>query len=236
VLGQFAGVLAHDVRNHLAAVTWSAELMASELPADSPHREDVEIIRTATRDAVAMTKSVLEYARPSGDATGVTDVGAHITGLARMLKRVLGDGVALDLELDKDLPKAGIDGTALTQVVINLASNARDAMPEGGTFRIRALRHPGLASDYESLIQTVAHVHIEFSDTGTGMDEATRERAFEAFYTTKGAASERRGTGLGLSSVFLIVNRAGGAIRVASTPGAGTTFTVDLPMAGGPVA
>ena len=120
VLGQFAGVLAHDVRNHLAAVTWSAELMAAELAPDSPHREDVEIIRTATRGAISMTKSVLEYARPSGDVKGSTEVAAHLDG-----------------------------------------------------------------------------------------------------------------TGLGLSSVFLIVSRTGGAIRVDSTPGEGTMFTVDLPIAGG---
>jgi len=111
-----------------------------------------------------MTKSVLEYARPSGDVKGSTDVAAHLDDLSRMVKRVLGDGI---------------------------------------------------------------------SDTGLGMDEATRQRAFEAFYTTKGAASEQRGTGLGLSSVFLIVNRAGGGIRVESTPGEGTMFTVDLPIAGG---
>jgi PAS domain S-box-containing protein len=231
-LGQFAGVLAHDVRNHLAAVTWSAELMSAELAPDSPHREDVDIIRTATRDAVAMTKSVLEYARPTGEATGVTDVTAHIHGLSRMLKRVLGDDVKLETELGPDIRKAGIDGTALTQVIVNLASNARDAMPEGGTFRIHAWHHPGLTTGYEQQIQSVPHVHIEVSDTGLGMDEATRQRAFEAFYTTKGAVPGRRGTGLGLSSVFLIVNRAGGAIRVASTPGQGTTFTVDLPIAG----
>lgn len=230
VLGQFAGVLAHDIRNHLAAVTWTAELMAADLAPDSPQHQDLEIIRNATRDAIAMTRSVLEYARPSGEASGITEVRAHLEGLASMLRRVLGDDVALDVDVADDVPPAGIDATALTQVLVNLASNARDAMPDGGTFRIRAWRHDGLGAGEGAPVQQDSHVHIEVSDTGLGMDEPTRERAFEAFYTTKSTDTGRQGTGLGLSSVFMIVTRAGGTIRVASAPGAGTTFTIDLPI------
>jgi signal transduction histidine kinase len=115
----------------------------------------------------------------------------------------------------------------LTQVLVNLATNARDAMPDGGELRITVTRVPATAGGATT---TTGVVRMEVRDSGVGMDEVTRLRAFEAFYTTKTGVSPSAGIGLGLSSVLLIVQRAGGTIHVDSVPGAGTTFTIDLPV------
>jgi signal transduction histidine kinase len=231
VLGQFAGILAHDVRNYLATVSWSAELLADTLEAEHPARQDVELIQQAARDGIAMTRSVLEFARPSGDARGSTDTEAHLEQTRTMLERVLGDAVRLEVTVAPGLPPAGINAAALTQVLVNLATNARDAMPAGGLLRVRADLHESRGNADGAGLEPGRYVRLVVSDTGTGMDEATRRRAFDAFYTTKAGASTTEGTGLGLASVYLIVSRTGGAIRVDSIPGTGTTFTVDIPVA-----
>ena len=233
VLGQFAGILAHDVRNYLTAVTMAADFIAEDMAPDDPHHEDIETIRLASRGAVDMTRSVLEFSRPASDTGGTTDVAAHLAGASTMLDRILGDRIRLDLDLPDDLPLAGIDPTGLTQVIGNLATNAVDAMPAGGIFGIRGSVHVAVAAlgTETGALPPGRYVRLVVSDTGTGMDEATRSRAFDAFFTTKRPGEGSGGTGLGLASVFLIVNRCGGAINLASTPGVGTTFTVDLPVA-----
>jgi PAS domain S-box-containing protein len=229
-LGQFAGILAHDVRNYLTAVAWSADILAADLPPGSPHGEDVALIRKATQDAIDMSRTVLEFARPTGDPRGRVNVGEHLAGTRPMLARIVGPGIALVIEAEPGLPPAGIDPTAFTQVLGNLATNAREAMPEGGTLRLTVRPHEitSLAAE-AGLAGPGRYVRILVADTGVGMDEDTRRRAFEAFYTTKTMASTARGTGLGLSSVFLIVTKAGGFISITSAPGKGTTFTIDLP-------
>ena len=137
VLGQFAGILAHDVRNHLTAIAWSAELLGADLAADDPRQEDVALIQRATQDAVDMTRSVLEFARPTGDPRGSLDVVAHLGGARTMLERILGEAITAGAGAGPAAsPPAAINATALTQVLGNLASNARDAMPDGGAFRL----------------------------------------------------------------------------------------------------
>jgi signal transduction histidine kinase len=219
------------VRNYLTTISWSAELLAETLGADHPGRPDVELIQRAAREGIAMTRSVLQFARPSGDARGATDTAGHLAQTRTMLERVLGEASSLEVEVERDLPPAGIAATALTQVLVNLASNARDAMPDGGVLRIRAGLHVTHGNGDTGLVETRRFVRLVVSDTGTGMDEATRRRAFDAFYTTKADAATMDGTGLGLSSVFLIVSQTGGTVRLDSAPGAGTTFTVDIPAA-----
>ncbi len=233
VLGQFAGILAHDVRNYLTAVTMAADFIAGDMDPDDEHREDIETIKRAAQDAVDMTRSVLEFSRPASSTRGVTNVTAHLGGARTMLGRILGGRIRLELDLPDDLPSAGIDSTGLTQVVGNLATNAVDAMPAGGVFSIRGAIHETAAGDATGTdaLPPGRYVRLVISDTGTGMDEETRSKAFDAFFTTKRPGEGRGGTGLGLASVFLIVNRCGGAIHLASTPGVGTTFTVDLPVA-----
>jgi PAS domain S-box-containing protein len=231
-LGQFAGILAHDVRNHLTAIAWSADQLAAELAPGDPRLGDVDVIRRATNDAVDMTRSMLELARPADAPAGALDLGAHLAGARAMLQRVLGDAIRLEIDVATDLPPAAITATALTQVVGNLASNARDAMPEGGVFRMaaREVRVGAGASGAASVAERPGrYVRLVATDTGAGMDEATQRRAFEAFFTTKPTPA---GTGLGLASVVLLVTRAGGEVHVESEPRRGTTFTIDLPAAG----
>ncbi|MFN8628969.1 MAG: ATP-binding protein [Chloroflexota bacterium] len=182
-----------------------------------------------------MTRTTLEYARPAGSVAGRTDLDAHIRGARKVLERILGERVHLEVDVAPGLPPAGIDATALTQVLVNLASNARDAMPAGGTVRITAALHAGQGSGAELEILRGQHIDLRVIDTGVGMDEATRSHVFEAFYTTKAkpsAAHRGSGSGLGLSSVWLLVTAAGGTVKIASQPGAGTAFTVALPIAG----
>jgi PAS domain S-box-containing protein len=231
VIGQFASIIAHDIRNYLTTVSWSAELLAGQLEPGHPGRADLDLIDRAATDGIAMTRSVLEFARPSGNARGVTEVASHLARTRTMLERVLGEWVRLDLEAAADLPAAGIGAAALTQVLVNLAANARDAMPTGGRFRIEAVEHVSPGTGSAPILPAGRYIRLLVSDSGTGMDEATRRRAFDPFFTTKAAASTAAGTGLGLSSVYLIVTRIGGAIRIESEQATGTTFTVDIPVA-----
>jgi len=233
VLGQFASVLAHDVRNSLTAVVWLTESLSAELAPDDPRREDMVIIRQAVDDAIAMTRTTLEYARPAAVVVGATDLELHLAGARRVLARILGDHVALEIDAAPGLPPAGIDPTALTQVLVNLVSNARDAMPDGGIVRISATLHDSGSCSGSDVLRG-PHLHLCIADTGVGMDEATRSHAFDAFYTTKhpGSGTGGRGSGVGLSSVWLLVTAAGGTVKLTSEPGAGTTFVVTLPIAG----
>jgi signal transduction histidine kinase len=232
VLGRFAGILAHDVRNFLTTINWSARELEPFIEAGHPRRAELDLILSAGRDGIAMTKSVLEFARTNPELTGETDVAAHLEQVAGVVGHVLGDGIAFQRTLPPGLPLVQIAPGALTQIVINLATNARDAMPDGGTFRIAASVMEVRPGDRTGIpLATGRYVRLVVVDTGVGMDEATAERAFEPFFTTRRDGSTAQGTGLGLATVFLIVGRVGGTIEVDSTPGAGTAFTIDLPVA-----
>jgi signal transduction histidine kinase len=149
-----------------------------------------------------------------------------------MLRRIMPTGITIVTDVPAELRAIRISGTALTQVLVNLATNARDAMPDGGSIRIAARDlDVGPGDRTGDTIAQGRFVRITVSDSGVGMDEATASRAFEAFFSTKTDGATARGTGLGLSSVFLIVTKAAGSIHVESAPGEGTTFTVDLPAA-----
>jgi PAS domain S-box-containing protein len=230
VLGRFAGILAHDVRNFLTTIRWLAQALEPAIPEGHPSRPELDLIIAAGRDGIAMTKSVLEFARPTPELQGETNVAAHVEQLSGMITRLLGAGVAFERELPPDLPPAQIAPGALTQVLVNLATNARDAMPEGGVFRIAASVNVIQPGDRNGVsLAPGRYVRLVASDTGVGMDAATAGHAFEPFFTTKIEGTTLEGTGLGLATVFLIAGRLGGNIAVESAPDAGTTFTVDLP-------
>ncbi len=231
VLGQFAGILAHDVRNFFSAIAWSAEFLAGDMDADDPKLADVKLIQGAVKDGVTMTQSILEFARPAQDATGVVAVPGHLDRLGGILRRLLPNTIRLDVTCDPETPHATISGEALSQVLLNLATNARDAMPDGGDLRIHAAPVMVTAATRTAQLEPGPYVCITVTDTGTGMDEITASRAFEAFFTTKADGTTAAGTGLGLASVFLIVSRAGGQIDLQTKPGVGTTFTIHLPVA-----
>lgn len=229
-LGQFAGILAHDVRNYLTAVSWSAEMLANDLPEADRRYADVDLIRRAAAGALDMTRSVLEFARPTTDVTGRTDVPAHLAQVLSLLRPLVEPAVAVRVDCPDTVPAAAISAQALTQVLVNLATNARDAMPDGGSLVIEA-DEVEVSAWPDGLLRPGRHVRLRVTDTGTGMDPATRDRAFEPFFTTKTAVSTGSGTGLGLSSVYLIVTRAGGSVDIASEPAAGTVVTIHLPVA-----
>ena len=234
ILGQFAGILAHDVRNFFSAIAWSAEFLASDMEATDPRLADVRLILGAVKDGVTMTQSILEFARPAHDASGVVHVPAHLERTAGVLRRLLPNEIEVAVTCAPDVTHATISAEALSQVLLNLATNARDAMPAGGRLAIDVDTLELLPGERTTAaLDPGPYVRIRVSDTGTGMDEATAARAFEAFFTTKTDGTTASGTGLGLASVYLILSRAGGQVDLETSPGTGATFTILLPVAVG---
>jgi signal transduction histidine kinase/DNA-binding NarL/FixJ family response regulator len=215
-VGRLAGGIAHDFNNLLSVIMGYAESLRRQLGGDPQHGPKVEGILAATNRAAGVTRQLLAFSRKQVIQPRVLDLNAVITQAGQMLGRLIGEHVALRLDLAPRLPKVLADPGQLEQVLMNLVVNARDAMPEGGTLTI-ATRAAG------------GQVAVEITDTGGGMSEATRRRIFEPFFTTKGVG---KGTGLGLSTVFGIVTQAGGRIEVNSELHHGTTFTLYWPATG----
>jgi PAS domain S-box-containing protein len=224
-VGQLAGGVAHDFNNLLTAIRGFTDLLAAELPERDPRRAFVDEIQGAATRAASLTRQLLAFSRKQVLQPRVLDLNASVADMEKMLRRLIGEDVRFEIDLAPHPATVRADAGQVEQVLLNLAVNARDAMPEGGSLRISAARerregapggagHPG-----EFAVLTV-------SDTGTGMDEATRARVFEPFFTTKGVG---KGTGLGLSTVYGIVQQSGGFVEVESEPGSGTTFRVLLP-------
>jgi len=227
-IGRLAGSVAHDVNTLLCAIGGYALLLRRRLEAEHPNARTADQILEAAQKAGGLVRHLLAFGsgRPP---RGAVDVNALVRNLEPLLARILGDEVALTTRLAADLPRVRADAGELEQVLMNLVTNARDAMPQGGRLNIetadlgcvdrrRARREPQG--------EPPRQVCLSVSDSGCGMDAATRDRIFEPFFTTKGP---EHGTGLGLTIVHSIVAQAGGAVRVASEAGAGTTFQVVLP-------
>ena len=215
-LGRLAGGIAHDFNNLLTAILGYAEDIVHELPAGRL-REDVEQIAAAGHRARELTAQLLAFARRQMVQPKTFDPGARVGESLRMLTRVLGEDVTLRLDVAPGIPRVRMDPAQFDQIILNLAVNARDAMPDGGRLDVR-LRH-GAAP---------AHGDVELivRDTGVGMPPDVLAQVFEPFFTTKELG---HGTGMGLATVYGIVQQAGGTIGVESVPGHGTTFTVRLP-------
>jgi PAS domain S-box-containing protein len=225
-VGRLAGGVAHDFNNILTAILGSAELLIQDLPEGHEHRIDAEEIRRAAQRAADLTRQLLAFSRQQVLAPKVLDVNAVVQGVERMLRRLIGENIELRTTLARDLGAVRADPSQLEQVILNLAVNARDAMPQGGKLTIETA-HADLDEDYApATAGTGRHVLLAVSDTGTGMDEATRAHLFEPFYTTKEIG---RGTGLGLATVYGVVKQSGGHIWVYSEPGHGSTFKIYLP-------
>jgi two-component system cell cycle sensor histidine kinase/response regulator CckA len=227
-VGQLAGGIAHDFNNLLTVILGHANLMVADMSDHEPLRESAEEIRDAGVRAAAMTAQLLAFSRRQVLAPALLDLNELVTNVERLLRRMIGEDVVLETALVPDLGWVLADAGQLEQVLMNLAVNARDAMPDGGSLRIalaeatiddRSLGDPaGLAPG--------RYVTLAVADTGTGMTAETQAHMFEPFYTTKGV---EQGTGLGLATAYGIVKQSGGDIAVASTLGHGTTFTVYLP-------
>jgi PAS domain S-box-containing protein len=220
-VGRLAGGVAHDFNNVLTAILGYGDLLLTRV-VDEELRQHVEEIRRAGQRAASLTSQLLAFSRKQMLAPRVLDPNALVTDLQKMLRRVIGEDIVLVTDLAPDLWRVKADPGQLEHVVMNLAVNARDAMPDGGRLTIRTANAvleggSGLAGP---------HVVLTVTDSGSGMDAQTRARLFEPFFTTK---EQGKGTGLGLATSYGIVKQSGGEIVVESEPGSGTTIRVYLP-------
>ncbi len=229
-IGRMAAAIAHDFNNVLVAVMGSAEIAKSAVSADSPAARALEVIERAGDSAAQLVRQLLAFGRPQAAAAGAIDVGVVIARAAALVRPAIGADVTVLVDNSAPLWPVRIDPGQLEQVLLNLAVNARDAMPEGGTLLISA-QNLTLAQSrrfQETELRPGQYVLIRIGDTGTGMSDAVIDRAFEPFFTTKPAG---KGTGLGLSVVYGIIHGHGGFLEINSTPGAGTEMRIYLPPA-----
>jgi signal transduction histidine kinase len=227
-LGQLTGGLAHDFNNLLMAILGNLDLLTQKLPGDSAVKRLVEgAIRSAERGA-ALTKRMLAFARRQELRPEAVDAPRLVKGMAEMLQRSLGPGIEINMEFQDRLAFVRVDPNQLELALLNLALNARDAMPQGGRLTIAARRETVRAGLQD--LREGDYVCLAVADTGIGMDEMTLKRAAEPFFTTKGVG---KGTGLGLSMVYGLAAQSDGATRIASRLGQGTTVELWLPVAAG---
>ncbi len=232
-VGQLAGGVAHDFNNLLTTINGIADLALAEHGDRPSLAQDLSEIRKAGERAAALTSQLLAFSRRQMLQPEEVDVGFVVRDMAAMLKRLIGPSIRLELDISPDTHALKADPGQLTQVFMNLVVNARDAMPSGGVLLVRT-RNVHLSRDQAhgfGAQRPGDFVEITVSDTGHGMDEATRARVFEPFFTSK---PRGKGTGLGLATVHGIVHQSGGGITVESAPGEGTTFTLVLPSLGRP--
>ncbi|HXU84734.1 MAG TPA: ATP-binding protein [Verrucomicrobiae bacterium] len=232
-IGQFAGGIAHDFNNLLTAIQGYTQLAIDNLGPEDPIRHDLAQVIASTERATAITSKLLAFTRRQVLMPVDVDPAVVITGLLPILAPLLGE-VVIVLEVDPDHAWVRVDPSQLEQVIMNLALNARDSMPSGGTVTIALHNLEGADPDRPDPELTAGpFVRISVTDGGIGMDEATRAQIFDPFYTTK---LDGQGTGFGLSTVFGIVAQSGGQVQVETAPGKGSTFHVDLPRVVGTAA
>jgi two-component system, cell cycle sensor histidine kinase and response regulator CckA len=226
--GLLASCLAHDFNNLLTVISGCAQVLSEELPHAGPTRELVHEMTAACRRAAELTAQLRAFGRKATDEPRILDLNEVVSRSARLLRPLLGEGITLVIDPADDLNGVRAGPMQVEQMILNLAVNAKDAMPRGGrlTIKTRALRLPeGGETAYPDL-PPGEYVLLAVSDTGVGMTDAVKARAFEPFFTTKEVG---KGTGLGLAVVHGIVERCGGRVDVASELGVGTTITILLP-------
>ena len=228
-IGRMAGGIAHDFNNLLTAISGHADLVYEQLQPQASLREDMEEIRQATTRAAALTRQLLAFSRRERVQLQVLDLNGVVRDVERLLRRLIGEQIELRAELGAH--DAGIKGDRgyIEQVLMNLAVNARDAMPDGGVLTIQTMEVQ-VPNGRRRTLKPGQYVRLTVRDTGTGMTPDVQARVFEPFFTTK---DRDRGTGLGLSTVYGIVQQCGGDIRIDTAPGRGTAFHVYLPAAPG---
>ena len=231
-VGRLAGGIAHDFNNLLTAITGYGELLLMRLPEGDPGRADCEEVLRAAGRAAELTGRLLAFSRGQAMKPRPVNVNRTVGETQRLLRRLIGPNVELVTDLAEQMPRAMVDPGQLEQVLVNLAVNARDAMPRGGRLAVStAVRDIGAPSAVnDPPLPAGSYVEIAVEDNGTGMAPEVASRIFEPFYTTKGAGE---GTGLGLATVYGIVEQSGGTILVRSSEGSGSRFTVLLPAVEG---
>lgn len=230
-VGQLAGGIAHDFNNLLTVITGYSDLSIRKLQPEDPLRRNLEEIKKAGDRASSLTRQLLAFSRKQVLQPKVLDLNAVVAELKKMIGRLIGEDIELRTIAGCELGSVKADPGQIEQVIMNLAVNARDAMPRGGklTIETEAVYLSDKNAEQHIVVSPGHYVMLAVSDTGIGMDEKTKERIFEPFFTTKGVG---KGTGLGLSTVYGIVNQSGGYIWVYSEVGQGTTFKIYLPQVG----
>ena len=229
VMGRLAGGVAHDFNNLLTVIVGHSDLLMTDLSTTDPRRESVAAIAQAADRATRLTRQLLAFSRRDVVSPRVVNANQAVTKAQQLFPHLIGENIRVEVNLDPDIANIRVDPDQLEQVLMNLAVNARDAMPDGGVLCIGTTSttfddafvhaHPGA--------KTGAYVSVSVSDTGDGMDDDTAAQVFEPFYTTK---TPSRGTGLGLATVYGIVEQCGGYITLETAPGHGATFTVSFPQ------
>jgi PAS domain S-box-containing protein len=228
-VGRLAGGVAHDFNNLLTVIGAHSAFLLESLGADDPQREDAEAIHKAGVRAAGLTRQLLAFSRKQILKPTVLDLNAIVEEARKMLERLLGEDIAITARLARNLGRVVADASQLDQVIVNLAVNARDAMPDGGRLTITTRNEtiePGMAGP-RRVIPAGGYALLQVADTGIGMDATIQARLFEPFFTTKAPG---KGTGLGLATVYGVVKQSAGYILVESEPGEGTTFSVYLPL------
>ncbi len=229
-IGQLAGGVAHDFNNILQAIMTFSDMLAAETPADDRRGADIAEIQKAARRAAGLTRQLLAFSRKQVLMPAVLDLNALAQNMGKMLHRLIGENITFEFALAPGLPSVMGDAGQIEQVVLNLAVNARDAMPSGGRITV-ATRSRGLseeaAASHDQPWRAGRFVCLSVRDTGTGIPPEVMPRIFEPFFTTKEAG---KGTGLGLSTVYGIVQQHNGWVEVVSEPGRGAEFIVWLPV------
>jgi signal transduction histidine kinase/ActR/RegA family two-component response regulator len=231
-VGRLAGGVAHDFNNLLTIIRGNSDLLKDREGSDALHDKCVDQIQKAAGRAVAMTRQLLAFSRMQVLQPRVIDLNAVVSDLGKMLPRLIGENIEYTFDAGSNLAPVKADPGQIEQVILNLAANARDAMPRGGRLSVQTMNLS--VNETEALkrppLTPGQFVRLTVADNGSGMDEATRAHIFEPFFTTKEVG---KGTGLGLATVYGIVKQSGGYIWVESAPGKGASFEIYLPQARG---
>jgi len=224
-VGRLAGGVAHDFNNLLTVITGYSQLLLNRIDIEHPMHAGLDQIRQSADKAAVLTRQLLAFSRRQSMQPGILDLNTVVTDMEKMLRRLIGEHIELVTRLSPELGRVRADPSQIEEAIMNLALNARDAMPEGGTLTIET-------SKMEFTVQAAAghpgglYVVVSVTDTGKGIDSETRSHMFEPFFTTKG---QREGSGLGLSAVYGMIEQHDGFVRVSSVPGEGARFEICLP-------
>jgi len=228
-VGRLAGGVAHDFNNLLTVILGYNEMLRDRVQQDDAALEYSDEVKHAAERASALTNQLLAFSRRQVAIPRVVDLNEIVLGIDKMLRRIIGEDIQLEVRQSRGIPPVKVDPSHIDQVIMNLAVNSRDAMPDGGTLTIETAS-VDLTREYAGRhigVEPGTYVMLAVSDTGSGMDAATKARLFEPFFTTK---EKGKGTGLGLSIVYGIVKQNGGEVLVYSEPGQGTSFKIYLPV------